>query len=130
MGREINIQSRPLGWTTLEESERLLEAGLSPDTADMWYAERIPKKIEGWNLIQNGDAYYYLSLEKSSENNWSIDTINDIPCWSLGALMNIIKRTDQKFDISSIEEAVYYVLTVLGKNYLAEELYKKGGYNE
>ena len=86
----MSKKSRPLGWTTLEESKKLLEAGLSPDTADMWYAERNPKKIEGWNLIQNGDAYYYLSLEKPSENNWSIDTINDIPCWSLGDLISLL----------------------------------------
>ena len=114
MGREINIQSRPLGWTTFEESEKLLEAGLSPDTADMCY-QRMGRK--------NGKTYISSALCDKPEED-------DIPCWSLGALMNIIKRTDQKFDISSIEEAVYYVLTVLGKNYLAEELYKKGGYNE
>ena len=31
------MSTRPLGWTTLEESERLVKAGLDSNTADMMY---------------------------------------------------------------------------------------------
>ena len=33
---------------------------------------------------------YYLSFTKPSEENYSQDTIKDIPCWSLAALLSVL----------------------------------------
>lgn len=70
------VESRPLGWTTLEEIQRLLEAGLRPDTADMCY-QRMGHK----------DDKVYISsalCDKPEED--------DIPCWSLGALLELLPK--------------------------------------
>jgi hypothetical protein len=94
--------------------------------SDMWYAERIPQKIEGWNLIQNGDAYYYLSLEKPSKNNFSIDIIKDIPCWSLGALISLLP------EVISIHNGGNYFLAMNNKSiqYYSKEDHKHEIYFE
>jgi hypothetical protein len=58
-----------LGWTTLEQSKKLVEAGLDPNTADMSVFEA------------EGKQYVYAHKP---------DDINCTPCWSLGALLNVM----------------------------------------
>ena len=65
-----------LGWTTIEQSEKLIEAGLDLDTADMWY-DMLDKctlypKINEFYLHD----FYYLDRE--------------YPCWSLGRLIELM----------------------------------------
>lgn len=68
--------NRPLGWTRLDEAKRLVEAGLDPNTADMCY------QIMG----NNGDRTYVSSaLTFNTEDD-------NIPCWSLGALINMMPK--------------------------------------
>lgn len=38
---------KPLGWTTIEEAKKLVEAGLDPNTADMSYNFVVCKVING-----------------------------------------------------------------------------------
>ena len=83
---------RPLGWTTPDESKRLVELGLGVDTCDLWYAERFEAT---WNQSMNRHdysetPYYYLSFAKPSERNFSLDCVRDLPCWSLGQLFELI----------------------------------------
>lgn len=56
-------------YTTIEQSKKLIELGLNPDTADMciWESE--------------GKLYVYVHKP---------DDINCIPCWSLGALLEVM----------------------------------------
>lgn len=61
--------NHPLGWTTLEEAKQLVKAGLPVETADMHY----------W--LAEGREYVYTG--KCSDSN-------GIPCWSLGALINLL----------------------------------------
>ena len=63
-----------LGWTTIEQSEKLTGAGLNPDTADMC-----------WLLTNQVLAVPYKECAIS-------DTTPTSPCWSLGALMNIVQE--------------------------------------
>ena len=72
---ETNEVKRPLGWTTLEEAQKLIEAGLDPETADMYY-------------VKLGANEY--SLRPFSEPNWDRQQGVDKPCWSLGALFRLI----------------------------------------
>lgn len=67
-----NSNKHPLGWTTLEEAKQLVEAGLPVKTADMYY----------W--LAEGKEYVYTG--KCSDSN-------GIPCWSLGALVQLLPRT-------------------------------------
>jgi hypothetical protein len=62
---------KQLGWTSIEQSKKLVEAGLDPNTADMWYH----------NGEQNPKPYReHRDFVKS-------------PCWSLGALIGLLPKT-------------------------------------
>lgn len=61
------------------------------ESADMWWTERYEGKVTyDGQYIVNEEPYYYISFIKPSETNYSQDTIKDIPCWSLAALLNTL----------------------------------------
>ena len=70
MEKEFN----PLGWTTLEESERLMDAGLGVSTADMRYRCYNDEIIDVPECVLP-------------------QVHGDLPCWSLGSLLNILPVT-------------------------------------
>ena len=81
-----NSNERPLGWTTIEESEQLIKAGLSIETADMCYS----------HIIRGGADSYDANPEPSEE----LDYPYEMPCWSLGALTQLLPRTiEQNYDL-------------------------------
>lgn len=57
-----------MNYTTLEQSKKLIEAGLDPEAADLRYIENYPIVFENSIGLQKGD----------------------IPCWSLGQLIELI----------------------------------------
>ena len=57
--------------TSIEQSKRLLELGLNPESADMYY-------------IRNWGEYY----ARFNEDNYIGDKV--CPCWSLGALLKLL----------------------------------------
>ena len=62
-----------MNYTSLEHSKKLLELGLSPDSADMhYYSFRRKDDVLVWTP----------ELGKTSKY--------DIPCWSIGALLDIM----------------------------------------
>lgn len=63
-----------MNFTTIEQSKALIEAGLNPDTADMCY---MYTKFDG-----EPEPQYFASLSKAKKN--------DIPCWSTGALIDLL----------------------------------------
>ena len=76
-------------YTDIEQSKKLIEF-LPIESADLWWAERYEGKISNWEYIVEEKPTYYLSLTKPSDNNYSQDTIKDIPCWSLAALLETL----------------------------------------
>lgn len=56
--------------TSIEQSKKLLELGIDPNTADIFYADG--ERLAVWN-----------NKEVNLDNE-------DIPCWSLAALLNIL----------------------------------------
>ena len=76
-------------FTDLEQSKKLAEI-LSIESADMWWAERYAGRVEGYEYIVEEKPFYYLSFTKPSVGNYSQDTIKDIPCWSLSALLDVL----------------------------------------
>ena len=76
-------ENRPLGWTTVEESERLAEAGLDPNTADMYMINEHAFGI--WNNLKYDDI---IDFAKQGERDKNI-----YPCWSLGALIGLIPKS-------------------------------------
>ena len=61
-----------MNYTSIEQSKKLLELGLKPETADMNHYE----KDDGWVTLPKGQISY---------GGFQI-----IPCWSLGALLGIM----------------------------------------
>lgn len=114
---------RPLGWTTPDESKRLVELGLSAETCDLWYAERFKAT---WNQSRNRydyseTPYYYLSFAKPSETNCSVDFIRDLPCWSLGQLLTLIPTNFELKDASTlVESAVKTAVWCLENGYMTK----------
>lgn len=77
-------------FTDIEQSEKLAEI-LPIESADMWWAERYEGHTTmDFQYVIEETPYYYLSLKKPSIDNYSQDAINDIPCWSLSALLGVI----------------------------------------
>ena len=64
-------------YTTIEQSKKLVELGLNPDTADM-----------GYNGIEDEDARKI----KYDRVPSTIPNMNSIPCWSLGALLEVMPK--------------------------------------
>lgn len=61
-----------MNYTSIEQSKKLLELGLSPDTADMYYPY--------------DDIATYPNIIDGLENEYSI------PCWTAEALMKVISE--------------------------------------
>lgn len=76
-----------IGWTSRIESKKLLEAGLNPNTADMYYLEEegFPKPIpyESKNLEEYLNRLPFWTREH-------VAVSKKLPCWSLGRLINIM----------------------------------------
>jgi hypothetical protein len=69
------------GYTTIEQSKKLLELGLDPESADMLWdeTEKFPRCIK----------HYHEYLSQS---------IPPIPCWSLSALIIILAKIALEYD--------------------------------
>lgn len=72
--------------TSIEQSKKLLELGLNPDTADMW-----------WNFysITTDDTtpmIIHLNKPWAGNFNWNNEKDN-VPAWSLSALLDLIPNT-------------------------------------
>jgi len=70
---------KELGWSTFEQSKRLIEAGLDPETADMFYV--------------NVDECLYSAFPMPNHNNIFKKQTCDNPCWSLGVLIDLLPKT-------------------------------------
>ena len=98
-----NSNERPLGWTTLEESKQLIEAGLPVETADMSYT---------WNF---DDSRYIITTTPAK--NWIIPKYAEstkikqvLPCWSLGALVHLLPLNIQTSKLYSGYPIVAYCI--------------------
>lgn len=72
-------------YTTLEQSEKLMELGLNPETADMYYfCDPTPA----------GNIMYptLIVVEKHLHSRLPEYDKGDIPCWSLGALLEVMPK--------------------------------------
>ena len=68
-------------YTTIEQSKKLVELGLNPDTADMFYSRR-----------PNGKSEYSVLPDFKPEGRLEVFTKVDLPCWSLGALLELMPK--------------------------------------
>lgn len=64
--------------TTKEQSARLLQCGVDPDTADMV-----------WTHFES-DGEQYERLDVMSEDAYEVSSLKPIPAWSLSALLGLL----------------------------------------
>lgn len=90
-----------LGWTTLEQSKKLIEAGLDPNTADM----AILKDNTYSNALSvfNGATFCQNYNEIKNKTNY-------IPCWSLGALLTLMPNTMKDPLVGPVRAAYHLTL--------------------
>ncbi len=83
-------------YTTIEQSKKLVELGLNPDTADMSYS------------YDFDDSRYIITMTPAK--SWivpkyaeCIENPQVLPCWSLGALLKLLREYNDcnKLDIFS-----------------------------
>lgn len=68
------------GWVSIEQSKKLVEAGLDPNTADMHIIDQ---------RTEEGGFYTSLCYSK-----WDAEHVQGyLPCWSLGALVGLLPKT-------------------------------------
>lgn len=72
-----------MNYTTIEQSEKLVELGLNPDTADMYY---FCDPTPAGNVMHPT----LIIVEKHLHSRLPEYDKGDIPCWSLSALLGII----------------------------------------
>lgn len=78
------------GFTTIEQSKKLLELGIDIETADMCYSRE----------MYDGETQLPMIIAEGFEVNWT----KYLPCWSLSALLDVIKD----FSFQTIGD--YYLL--------------------
>lgn len=105
--------------TTIEQSQRLLEIGVKPDTADMVYLHQGTK-----------DEKDYYSLDC---HPWDTDCdSNDIPAWSLSALLKVLpsmsldKSDSPHFRANCVYFSEWYDNPIDAVMEIIERLYKNG----
>ena len=97
--------------TSIEQSYKLLEAGLSPDSADMHWSSRKMEKINGeWRIVKGE-----LVVGKC-------DAPNDLPAWSYSRLYEIRYNS---ISIHLFRILVADVIFMAEKGYIAEKYLKK-----
>lgn len=81
----MDNKNKRKGWTSIEQCRSLMEAGLDPKTSDMFYAQ----VAEGL-----GDPFewkVFCGKHPAVESNlFSFRNGNVIPCWSMGALIELM----------------------------------------
>lgn len=101
--------------TTKEQSQRLLDLGLKPETADMYHTTFYRNNV-GYEIIQvRSEKLPLLSQE--------------IPAWSLHRLMEILDAPLVEFSISTLEEAyedvIYNISESIKNGYINKEYLKQ-----
>lgn len=78
-----------MNYTSIEQSKHLLELGLDAGSADMYYSHRTINITFGPKYSVISDKEYHPHLKREIE--FLEHTVNEnIPCWSIGALLKLI----------------------------------------
>ena len=92
-------------YTSIEQSEKLLELGLSLKSADMFYNEE-PDEIYPKDIVDTK----YPSIIREEHKHYLEEY--GIPCWSLGALLEVMPKIPTvAYDLvlQGIEDAPSYI---------------------
>ena len=116
-------------YTTIEQSKKLIELGLDPLTSDMYYS------FTGKHIKDSKDDDFSVSVGLASsirDNHFSYRYGYVIPCWSLGALLDVMpngvqinsNHTGLTIDITFVHNGV-----VTGSHRVKNNTYLEATYN-
>jgi len=86
---------KQLGYTTIEQSEKLIKAGLDPNTADMWLV-----------ALDWQETEYYVEVKQEGINQPK----KAIPCWSIGTLIELMPKSLNWNSLIIIGNQIIYAL--------------------
>lgn len=113
--------------TTIEQSKRLLEMGLKPETADCMHSYLI-KDFRGREVAES-DRHYYLSLFNQEEfQAVGLSQYEKIPAWSLHRLIEILDSPLIEFNglsYNPYEEIIYLISECIKNGYISKEYLKQ-----
>lgn len=110
--------------TTLEQSKRLLECGLDPNTANLVY------------FIHHNNEYDpdngFNTIERDFRDNWDPiwDTWDDdnIPCWSMNALMDMLpQHVQNKYNIKFVHNVYFTIFNDDGTVIFGDNIHTESG---
>lgn len=78
-------------YTTIEQSKRLVELGLDPNTCDGIYAAKV-KDWEG-KEVKNPRYRIHVGVKLGKFIVQNFEEIDEIPAWSFGNLLELLPRT-------------------------------------
>ena len=95
-----------MNYTSIEQSKKLVELGLNPDSADMYYT--------GVGDIETGE---FVISEKTSIIEVGKGYKGTLPCWSVGALFTLLPKIENIY-YANLYKASYAVEAC---GYIAED---------
>lgn len=116
--------------TTREQSQRLLELGLKPETADMYITNMSMKGINYIDDYQIGSISFERVMSFCKEKGLKLENTawEIIPSWSLHRLMEILDSPLVEFDFrlyNPYEEIIYNVSECIKNGYINKEYLKQ-----
>ena len=94
--------------TTIEQSKHLIELGLDPKTADMWWSNRFvywqPTPMIGISTEQH-QLYTF---------KWCDE---DVPAWSLSALLEVMPKGTELIKMQNDAHELYYEIDYMYTGY-------------
>jgi hypothetical protein len=104
--------------TTIEQSQRLLELGLKPETADMYYHEGSEDGA--------GNIEYHRNIRTERDNILFPDYI---PAWSLHRLIELLNPKTIEFAMPTVygvyEDVIYNISECIKNGYISKEYLKQ-----
>lgn len=82
---------KQLGWASIEQSKKLVEAGLEPKTADMHYCFE-DGEIGMYDIDEITREHCILDVKGEYGYDDEYMKKHMIPCWSLGALIGLLPK--------------------------------------
>lgn len=76
--------------TSIEQSRKLLEMGISPDTADVWYDIVTPVPKADSDRLLNTKPYWDICVKKPARVNTESENHEILPAWSVGGLLKLL----------------------------------------
>jgi hypothetical protein len=109
--------------TSLEQSKELLNAGLSRESADLWWIQRyvaewVGNDEEGKAFEHHVVPVTYLSFVNEGLYDTSQDKVVVTPAWSLGRLLRMFKAEEGKPAFRLVKGG--YIEGEDGDNYISE----------